>query len=152
MRIFIVLAKAQSGECQVWFFKKLRSANKFAFEMWKKIQEEDPLSTKIGVYWVDLSSAFDSFSKPDGQISDKLDWGSGVSCFSPNKLVTNAMIVYKKYPGTFLAALENIVDLIGADASQDLRLKCEDARLALNKVYLDVLNASGIPLGYYDKY
>ena len=148
----MVIIKAVSGECHALFFKNLTDANKYAFGWWTGVCEEVRLDTYIGVYWIDLTSAFDILSKPDGQISDKLDWGSDDSCFSPEKLVTNTMIAYDEYPGTFFTALEKIVDLIGGETGQDLRLKCEDARLTLNKVYLDVLNASGIPLGFRDKY
>lgn len=152
MRIFIAICKAVSGECHAFFFKTLVDANRYAFEIWKEGCEEERLDTYIGVYWIDLTSAFDSLTKPDGQNSDKLDWGSDEGCFSSKKLIANAQNLYHEYPSAYFGALDELVKSIGGDTGQYLKQEGTEVFHNLNKVYLKALEAAGIPLGLLDKY
>lgn len=152
MRIFMVIVKAVCGECYTYFFNNKDDANKFAFEKWIGLCEEERLDTYIGVYWIDLTSAFDSLTKPDGQISDQLDWGSDDSCFSSKKLIANAQNLYHEYPSAYFGALDELVKSIGGDTGQNLKQEGTEVFHNLNKVYLKALEAAGIPLGLLDKY
>lgn len=143
MRIFIVLAKAASGECHTYFFNNIDDANKFALEQWKGLCPEERLDTLISVYWIDLSSVFKVL---DGQLCEKLDCGTDDKCFSSRKIVTSARNAYHEYPSMFFAALDDMVKLISEDTNHILKQECTEAALRLSEVYLKILEAAGTPL------
>lgn len=143
MRIFIVLAKAASGECHAYFFKNRADANGYAYGRWIGVREEERLDTFISVYWIDLSSVFKVL---DGQLCEKLDCGTDDKCFSSRKIVTSARNAYHEYPSMFFAALDDMVKLISEDTNHILKQECTEAALRLGEVYLRVLEAAGTPL------
>lgn len=148
MRIFMVIVKAVCGECHTYFFNNIDDANKFAFEKWIGLCEEERLDTLISVYWIDLSSLFNNF---DDRRCEKLDVGMDDKCFSSRQIVKTAQNAYHEYPSMFFAALDDLATFVSGDTGQLLKEQCTEAALRLGDVYLKALDAAGIPLWLIEK-